>query len=218
MLFSKNYKMSHFKQNYIYREHSNVKEREREREKSKPVEQFHGGLGLSSLAHCLEHEIERRRIRLDRVVFHLSHHIQQLSGGGSNHQIGPQVIVEQAHIGLVWLPVLVQRLDPSLEQPLHFRPVLRRRTVGEDVHEALGVHGARGRRLAEKVERNHGLIRGRIGDRAAPILIVEGASRGRVWRERRGGIVPWLGELRLLRKRREGGDGSEAGVLIQRSD
>lgn len=71
--------------------------------------------------------------------------MQQLPGGGRglHHEISPQVMVTEIHIGLVQLPSCIEGSDPELEELLEIRPSLRRHPVGEDVHKAGGIEGLR---------------------------------------------------------------------------
>lgn len=136
-------------------------------------------------------------------------------------------MIIQIDVRLVGFPVLVQRSDPIIEQLLNVQPLLRRHPIRERVHQALQVqvlrHGLdpkRRRGVVGEAQGNEGMgegrvavvgrVRVRVRVRASPVLVIEGASGGRVrwegrrrrfrfrWRRRRKGRVLFVGYLGLL--------------------
>lgn len=103
------------------------------------MEELISGEGFVGLAHGLEDEVIRRRIGGNTELGHLGEDIKEVSGGGTEHEVGPEVVVEEANIGAIGLAVLVEGVDPGLEVVPHLGPVLGGDGVGEGVEEAAGV-------------------------------------------------------------------------------
>lgn len=165
--------------------------------------------------HRLEDEVKRCRIRDDVEIIHLSKDVEQLSRGGSDHEVSPKVVIVEVNIRHVRLPILVERPHPSFKQILDLIPFLRRHVFTEQVLKLEGVVGFRQCGAAGVAEGGDGAGGGGgawIG--VPPILAVKRAAGGGIGRERGGGGVGvrgGFGELGFLREEWECGDGTDGG-------
>jgi len=97
------------------------------------LEQFFGGEGFVGLEHCFEDEVKRRRIGLDIELVHLSDEVEEVGGGGPEHEVGAEVVVEEVDVGMVRLAGLVEGGDPGLEVVFDFCPLVRGHVIAEEV-------------------------------------------------------------------------------------